>query len=59
MHISECSVCGLEFDYVTRCKTCGERFCADCGSANEKQCLYCLDDAEFEDEDFDDEEDWR
>ena len=39
-----CAICGEEFDHVTKCKTCGERFCADCGEADEKQCIYCADD---------------
>ena len=52
----ECSVCGLEFDHVTKCKTCGERFCYECGSADEKQCLYCLE--ESDSENYDDDNGW-
>ena len=45
--MSICSICGEEFDQTTKCKMCGDRFCADCGSANEKLCLYCGDDADY------------
>jgi len=56
-----CAICGVEFDHVTRCKTCGERFCADCGNADEKQCTYCLDDEighDDDDDDFNTNENW-
>ena len=39
-----CAMCGEEFDSITRCKICGEKFCADCGEADEKLCIYCADD---------------
>jgi hypothetical protein len=56
-----CSLCGEEMDHVTKCKTCGEKFCDDCGDTDEKLCIYCLD--EDSDEDDDDSEDgydsWR
>lgn len=49
-----CAICGEEFDEVTKCKTCGEKFCADCGVADEKLCIYCV-----EDDDDDEDTDWN
>ena len=46
-----CAICGEE-DIVTKCKMCGEKFCADCGKADEKLCYYCGDDDS-------DEDDWK
>jgi hypothetical protein len=43
----ECHICGLESDYLAKCKTCGENFCEECGDS-ERMCLYCLDDGGFE-----------
>ena len=45
-----CEICGEESDRVTECKTCLERFCADCGDANRKLCTYCDDDDDDQDE---------
>jgi len=55
-----CAICGEEVGHVTKCKMCGEKFCADCGEPDEKLCLYCLDDDEEydEDEEWDEDEDW-
>ena len=50
-----CAICGEEAEHVTKCKMCGEKFCADCGEPDEKLCIYCLDD---EDDEFDDDDDW-
>jgi len=52
-----CAICGEEVDHVTKCKMCGEKFCVDCGEPDEKLCIYCLDDEEF-DEDEEEDEDW-
>ena len=52
----ECAICGLDVDEVTRCKTCGDKFCSDCGEPKEKLCIYCIEDDEDDDED--DSEDW-
>ena len=52
-----CAICGEEMEHVTRCKTCGEKFCADCGEADAKQCVYCLDDETTYEED-DEDDDW-
>ena len=51
-----CAICGEEVEHVTKCKMCGEKFCADCGEPDEKLCIYCLDD---EDDEFDDDDDWE
>lgn len=51
-----CAICGEETDIVTKCKQCGEKFCADCGSPEDKLCIYCLDDDEEESEE---DEDWK
>jgi hypothetical protein len=31
----------MESETIFKCKTCGERFCEDCGSPSEELCLYC------------------
>ena len=54
----DCYICGMETEPVYKCKVCGERFCDDCGSPSEKLCLYCLEEDEEENDDFDN-EDWR
>jgi hypothetical protein len=57
-----CEVCGEEEETVTKCKSCGTRFCEYCGLVEDKQCMVCQD---FNDEgdskkDEDDEDsDWR
>ena len=38
-----CEFCGVEEDIVTKCKTCGTKFCEYCGSVEDKQCIECLD----------------
>ncbi len=48
-----CAIRGEEAELVTKCKMCGEKFCADCGEPDEKLCIYCLDD---EDDEFDDDD---
>ena len=37
-----CLTCGVEDVNVTKCRTCGETFCAECGSAINELCIYCL-----------------
>ena len=41
-----CDLCGEQSNKVTKCKVCEEVFCADCGNAEEKVCLYCDDEDE-------------
>lgn len=53
-----CAMCGEEVEHVTKCKTCGEKFCADCGEVESKQCIYCLEDDEVIVVDDDEDEDW-
>ncbi len=59
----ECEICGEEADKLYTCKSCGAKFCEDCGSPIEKLCEFCaeeddvdeeLDEEEEEDEDEDD-----
>ena len=53
-----CAICGEEFEHVTKCKMCGEKFCPDCGEPDQKLCIYCLDDEDEEwvDKDLEDED---
>ena len=55
-----CAMCGEEVEHVTRCKTCSEKFCTDCGDVESKQCVYCLedDDDDFDNDYEDEDEDW-
>ena len=39
-----------EKEGIYKCKVCGEKFCEDCGEANEKLCIYCLDEEIYHDE---------
>ena len=45
-----CDSCGEETDHVTKCKTCGDKFCADCGDVQKQLCLYCIDDENADDD---------
>ena len=61
--LPECAICGLESDQLYKCKMCGERFCEECGSVEDKLCLFCLEDEEedssekeWEEEEEDEEE---
>jgi hypothetical protein len=65
-----CAMCGGEIEYVTKCKMCGQKFCAECGKVDEKLCIYCqeddddlddddLDDDDLDDYDFNDMGDWN
>ena len=44
----KCEVCEEDEDTVTKCKTCGTTFCEYCGSAEDKQCILCLDNEDDE-----------
>jgi hypothetical protein len=37
----ECEICGEEADKLIKCKSCGTKFCEDCGSFPEKLCEFC------------------
>ena len=39
-----CVICGEDSDAVTKCKTCGDKFCEDCGDEGGKVCIYCEED---------------
>ena len=52
-----CAMCGEEVEEVTKCKTCGEKFCVDCGDVESKQCVYCLEDDDDDWDDSDEEDD--
>ena len=51
-----CAICGETEDHVTKCKMCGEKFCAGCGNADSKLCFYCGEDPEDDDRDDDDDD---
>jgi hypothetical protein len=54
--IPECEICGEEADKLTKCKSCGAKFCEDCGSTIEKLCEFCAEEQEIDgDEDADEE----
>lgn len=42
--MQDCDICGEEADQVTRCKVCGDKFCAVCGETENKTCIYCTED---------------
>ena len=53
-----CEACGEDESTITKCKTCGMKFCEYCGSVEEKQCIECLDNSD-DDKDDDEDTDWR
>jgi len=48
----ECELCGETEDKVYKCKVCGTRFCEHCGSPEDKLCIDCLDEEEYDEEDY-------
>jgi hypothetical protein len=57
MTLSTCEICGEVESPITKCKTCGRKFCEYCGSDEDTLCIECLE--YYDDEYKDDEEDWR
>jgi hypothetical protein len=55
--IPECEICGEEADKFTKCKSCGAKFCEDCGSVIEKLCEFCAEEQKHGDDEDADEED--
>lgn len=53
-----CEVCGEVEDSVTKCKTCGTKFCEYCGYVDDKLCIECMD-SDDEDDDDEKDDDWR
>ena len=53
-----CAMCGAETEHVTKCKMCGQKFCAECEKVDERLCIYCLDD-DLDEYDFNDMGDWN
>jgi len=61
----ECVMCGIQSNSLNKCKRCGDYFCDDCGSVEDKLCLFCMDDVsddenwnvEFKEEEEEEEED--
>jgi hypothetical protein len=51
--MSECEFCGETGKKIHKCKVCRAKFCEDCGLVDERLCMNCLDEGEFEDEEFD------
>jgi hypothetical protein len=50
----ECEICGEESDKLIKCKSCGAKFCEDCGSPIEKLCEFCAEEEEVTEEDLED-----
>lgn len=53
-----CTLCGEDVDSVTKCIICGAKFCSDCGEHDEKTCVYCYEEDEEWDSEWDDEDEW-
>ena len=53
-----CVICGEDSETVTKCKTCGDKFCTDCGEQEKNLCIYCVDFVELSEthDDYDDED---
>jgi hypothetical protein len=47
----KCECCGEIEEQIYRCKKCDARFCECCGSQEDKLCIECLDEEEY-DEDY-------
>jgi hypothetical protein len=46
-----CAMCGEHVEHATKCTMCGEKFCDDCGEPEEKLCIYCSDDDDWNPDD--------
>ena len=46
----ECEYCGETEIRINKCKVCGARFCEYCGSSEDKVCINCMEEENFEDE---------
>jgi len=58
----ECQICGEEADRLITCKSCGVRFCEDCGSTMERLCEFCAEeevdgDSDLNEDGFEEDED--
>jgi CRISPR/Cas system-associated protein Cas10 (large subunit of type III CRISPR-Cas system) len=52
--LPECEICGEESDKLIKCKSCGAKFCEDCGSPIEKLCEFCAEEEEVDEKDLED-----
>lgn len=52
--LPECEICGEESDKLIKCKSCGAKFCEDCGSPIEKLCEFCAEEDDVNTEDLED-----
>ena len=52
----ECELCGENEAKLYKCKTCGTMFCEYCGVVEDRICLNCMVEIEYEEEDYDEEE---
>jgi hypothetical protein len=50
--LPECEICGEESDKLIKCKSCGAKFCEDCGSPIEKLCEFCAEEDDVDTEDL-------
>jgi len=39
-------ICELEADVLYTCKECGNKFCRDCGSVEQRLCYFCKEEEE-------------
>jgi hypothetical protein len=42
----KCNICGEKVEKLSKCETCGENFCFECGDLTSKICILCLEEAE-------------
>jgi hypothetical protein len=53
----ECELCGEDVDKLYECKMCGTMFCEYCGLVEDRICLNCMVDLEYEEEEYDEDYD--
>jgi len=54
--VPECELCGENEEKLYKCKTCGTMFCEYCGVVEERICLNCMVEVEYEEEDYEEED---
>lgn len=52
----KCELCGENEEKLYRCETCGTMFCEYCGVVEDRICLNCMVDLDYEEEDYEEEE---
>jgi hypothetical protein len=46
----ECECCGEIEEKIYKCKRCGAIFCEYCGSPEDRLCIGCLDEEDYEED---------